>query len=310
MADASANLSGAAYADKSPWLLEIDRAWMPVMTLWAPVKQKSRDFPGTSGASKERWRELSAFTADKSNQINLLHRTSLFFIPDDYDENRPFYFKIRSWGPPLNFSLRLLRLHHFIDWQIWDFAVFGIIYGLILAMILYNACLYFSLRDGTYLIYVFYMATNLVYQVVGLGQVSAVTGIRCGENFYVIYVFSGAAAFFAAWFCRVFLLTKRNAPLMDRALKAYMGLACVWILMAFGEFYYYLQIFSSAVSATFPIVAIAAGIVCFARGVRPAGYFLTAWSVLSVGILIWAFRSGDAPPDPVDYIFLSTCGGC
>lgn len=276
------------FMDHNSWLLEIDRAWMPTIELWVPVIRDSHD---TAQIMGENWRKLSAVTSNQSNRINLLNRSSIFFIPKDYDENRPMYLKMASWGPPLNFSLQVRRLSEFRNWLTWDFTFFGIIYGLIIAMILYNVCIYLSLRDKTYLVYVLYILTNFLYLSVGLGQFSALTGFLSGSYFYLIYVFSGSAVFFAAWFCRTFLLTSKNAPFIDKILMAYMFFAILLILMAVTGFYYQVQILGAAISATFPIMAITAGLVCFIKGMKPARYFLTAWSVLSVGILTWAFRS-------------------
>ncbi|MDO9265154.1 MAG: diguanylate cyclase [Desulfosalsimonadaceae bacterium] len=289
--DPSGNSCEYEFMDNNSWLLEIDRAWMPTIELWVPVIRDSHDIRKTAQIMGENWRKLSAVTSDQSNRINLLNRSSIFFIPKDYDENRPMYLKMASWGPPLNFSLQVRRLNEFRNWLTWDFTVFGIIYGLIIAMTLYNACIYLSLRDKTYLVYVLYILTNFLYLSIGLGQFSALTGVLSGSYFYLIYVFSGSAVFFAAWFCRTFLMTSKNAPLIDKILMAYMFFAILLILMAVTGFYYQVQILSAAIGATFPIMAITAGLVCFIKGMKPAGYFLTAWSVLSVGILTWAFRS-------------------
>jgi len=289
--DQSENSCEYECLDNNSWLLEIDRAWMPTIELWVPVIRDSHDIRKTAQIMGESWRKLSAVTSDQSNRINILNRSSIFFIPKDYDESRPMYLKMASWGPPLNFSLHVRRLNEFRNWLTWDFTVFGIIYGLIIAMTLYNACMYLSLRDKTYLVYVLYIFSNFLYLSIGLGHFSALTGILSGSHFYLIYVFTGSTGFFAAWFCRTFLLTSKNAPLIDKILMAYMFFAILLILMAVTGFYYQVQILGAAIGLTFPIMAITAGLVCFIKGMKPAGYFLTAWSVLSVGMLTWAFRS-------------------
>ena len=288
--DQPVQLSPSELREHNPWILEIDRAWMPTLELWVPVAGDSPSVRQTALTEKERWRKLSAVTADQSDRLNLLNRNSIFFIPDDYDQNRAMYLKMASWGPPLNFSLYVTQLAEFRNRTTWDFAVFGCIYGLIVAMILYNACIYVSLRNATYLVYVLYMLANFFYLSMGLGQFSALTGIHPQNIFFILYVFSGSAIFFAAWFCRSFLRTSRNAPIVDKILTAYMFLAVIWVFMAVTRFYYQLQILSAAICTTFPIMAIAAGLVCLIKGVRPAGYFLAAWSALSIGIMVWALR--------------------
>ena len=120
------------------------------------------------------------------------------------------------------------------------------------------------------------------------------------KNFYLIYVFSGCGLFFAVWFCRAFLQTYKNTPLIDKILLAHMVLAIVWIFMSFSGMYYPVQHLSSLLGVIFPVMAIAAGGVAFFNGFRPAGYFLAAWSVLSAVILVWALRGmGVIPQTPV-----------
>ena len=263
------------------WILEIDRAWMPTIELWMPVKSQS---------NKDGWHKISAITADQSNRKNLLSRSSIFFIPNDFDASRAVYLKLASWGPPLNFSLFITRMQEFRNRMTWDFFVFGIIYGLMGAMILYNAFLFLSLRSRAYLLYVLYMAAIFFYLSSAIGHYPAITGARPDQFFYLVYILSGFGLFFAAWFCRAFLLTSRNAPFINNVLKLHMAFAVIWIFMAIFGFYYFAQLVSSIAGVIFPFTAIAAGLACFKKGFRPAGYFLAAWSVLSIGILAWALR--------------------
>jgi len=275
------NLSNVKPLIDTAWILEIDRAWMPTIELWMPV---------TSQSKKDRWQKISAITADQSNRKNFLHRNAIFLIPNDFDASRAAYLKLASWGPPLNFSLFITRMQEFRNRMTWDFFVFGIIYGLMGAMILYNACLYLSLRSRAYLLYVLYMVSIFFYLSTAIGHYLAITGASPGQFFYMVYILSGFGTFFAAWFCRTFLMTPQNAPFIDKVLMLHMAFSVIWILMAFFGFYYFTQIISSIVGISFPFTAIAAGLVCFRKGFKPAGYFLTAWTVLSIGILAWALR--------------------
>ncbi len=265
-------------------VLELDRAWMPVLDLWVPVDA------GKSGAGIE-WRHLNAVTADKSAVLPVPSRSSVFLLPKDIDSSRPLFLKIASSGPPLNFPLYLSPMRGFCRHTVRDFFIFGILYGLLGAMILYNAFLFFSLRSRVYLFYVLYMIGTLFYQASTFGQLATLMAVDPRPFFPFIYALSGMTLFFAAWFCRAFLLTRRNTPLFDKMLVGYMILAGIFALLGSAGFYLQAQFVGGISGLLFPFTAIAAGIVCLRKGIKPARYFLMAWSVLAAGILIWSLRA-------------------
>lgn len=233
------------------------------------------------------------FTVQKSGALRppdegeIKSRNYMFKIPARVLDGSYLYLRLESqwkvWTPITLWSGPAYQLQT----SSYNFA-FGIIYGVIGCMILYNIFIYISLRVNTYLFYILYMASSFIWQF----QVHGLNGMLLGRNpgldLVLMWVFMGFTLFWALIFSRSFLMTQTNSPRFDKVLFiiSALGLAVVISALA-GKLKAAFDISHLAGLITPPII-IAAGIRCLFKGFRPARYFLTAWIVLLLSGLSFA----------------------
>jgi signal transduction histidine kinase/CheY-like chemotaxis protein len=164
----------------------------------------------------------------------------------------------------------------------------GIIYGVMLVMMLYNLFVYLSVRDASYLYYIFYIASIGLYQATSNGVGAQYLwadspGIANAAPPFLI----GATALFGAQFVRSFLQTTTLNRRLDMALRLMMlcGFALIVLTLVVG---YSLPLkLAPYVAVPFTLLCFTAGISAWHRGLRVARYFLLAWSTFLIGGLIY-----------------------
>lgn len=183
----------------------------------------------------------------------------------------------------LSVQPRLSREAAFLDSVSGRYLFYGFYYGVILAMVLYNLVAYFTLGDRNYLWYVIYVSFFVLYMLANnglLGRVLPPLNLSAASR--VDLVFFGLMFASAAQVVRMFLDTRRQAPLVEKLLTAYIigaiilvGVTPLFPIALLHRFY-----FCAVIG---PVLAVWASIGALRRGFKPAGYFLAAWLVLGLG---------------------------
>jgi signal transduction histidine kinase len=206
-------------------------------------------------------------------------------LPDARRQARWVYLKTvgRGFGP--TFAITTPEYHE-ARRGLEDLAV-GAYLGFTLAMALYNAFLFFALRDPSYALYVFFISAFGFYVADQQAVLQHfVPGFTREGSF-----FSGAplalAELSAVLFIRSFLSTKRNQPRIDKVLRVLIAGQTVAIssgLLGFHSLSTPLGVVLGLGDAvTIPLSTI----VAVRQGYRPAWYFLISVSVLATaGVFI------------------------
>jgi serine phosphatase RsbU (regulator of sigma subunit) len=162
---------------------------------------------------------------------------------------------------------------------------FGVYYGIMLAMFLYNLILLISLRELNRLYYLMYLIfLNLLFlKSNGLLWEHFQIGIHLGE--VLVLIFISLTFFWANLFAKSFLITKKNAPLFDKLLSAVMVLALVLAVMVPLVNLAWMTVAISLQSILVPPIFLLAGLVCWQRGFRPARFFLLAFAFLALSAM-------------------------
>ena len=193
-------------------------------------------------------------------------------------------------------------------WQAAAFAdndrdvqmILGGFYGLILALVIYNLMLFFSLRDRVYLYYVLYAAVFWIY-------------LFCFDGLAFEYLWPESVwwanhapatalslvLMFGALFARAFLVLPRIAPRADRFVLATAvsgGLLAVCAATGMVLDYGMILRVISLIGAASAIVALYVSVREVIRGNRSAKFFLLAWSGLLVFILLGTLRNFGLAP--------------
>ncbi|GFK92905.1 Alkaline phosphatase synthesis sensor protein PhoR [Fundidesulfovibrio magnetotacticus] len=179
----------------------------------------------------------------------------------------------------------------------------GMLFGLLLAMFVYNLFLFASLRDACYGWYVAHVLFVTGYYSIVNGfdfLLFPQDGPEALRSNHTLFCLIFALMIFSiGMFTRTFLLLDKGRNALNLLVSGQLGLcvAFVGVLFAVGE---------KQASALAPVLALAtsavvvvAGAVRAAQGFKPAGIFLMGWSVyVACGVLHSLVWSGTVQPTP------------
>lgn len=212
-----------------------------------------------------------------------------------------FYLRIQS-EDALTVPLAIWQADKYSAESQKDYMVQSLYYGGLLALALYNLLLYVSLKDKTYLFYSLYVIT------LGLGMLA---GNGLGKQLiwpdFPIWnrvsqsTILSVTGVFAIVFSQRYLQTQRQTPKAHMFLNWLMlGFGLIALLLAMSPYSHWpisgllnlillMSIFFAGTVIWIPLKLMVAG----HRGYR---FFLLAWGVLSIGIIVAAFRLLDWLP--------------
>ena len=256
------------------WLLNLGKPLFSLAELYLPRIQRT-------GEGRDRI-VYTRFTGPGLSPA----RTYVFKLPEDLLDGGYCYLHLRraiilSLSPMIRSAERHHR-HTLID----SFS-FGTIYGILLALILFNLFLFSSLRDKNYLYYVLYLTSLLLSQMTIFGHLSLMTGLWTDGFLLLLWFFLGPSFFWAAAFGRQFLATRINTPRLDFFLKAYQISAPLLILLGLAGLHHLAEWYGNILGLTGPLLGAVTGLICLRKGFKPARYFLLAWSLLMVGVVLF-----------------------
>lgn len=174
----------------------------------------------------------------------------------------------------------------------------GIYFGIVLVTVLYNLGIFLMVRDRSYLYYVLFVLNFglLQAELLGLNLEYFWPGWLY-FNTQSLFIFGGLAGVFSINFLRNFLETKFRAPGLHNVGYGIEALFFLTVLLAvfntflpssFALFNAYLISFIVILFSPYMILV---GITIFRQGFRPARFFLIAWSIFLVGLVIFILKS-------------------
>ena len=178
-----------------------------------------------------------------------------------------------------------------------SYALLGLYYGMLLALLIYNLLLYFAVRDRVFLAYVGLVAamTTAMVSLNGLGnQFLWPDWPAWGKIAFTSSM--AAAGLFGAQFTRLFLDTRRDHPRLDHLLFTLAAIFAAASVTPILFDYRFAAMLTCVNGLLLAIVAICAGIYCQCKlhpdKRLPGGrYFLIAWTILLIGTALLALRS-------------------
>jgi signal transduction histidine kinase/ActR/RegA family two-component response regulator len=214
-------------------------------------------------------------------------------IPVDFSANEIInvFIRVKTTGPmrmPLSISTgtNIVKNKNIAN------IAYGIYFGIIVVMVLYNGISYFSFRDKSYLYYIFYVGSFGLMQASITGYAHAYlwpNAIQWVND--SIPVFIGLSILFSLQFSRHFLSLKSHSFFIDKIMKT-----CCFIafMIALGSFF-----ISNRVSVTAGIILtlIGTALIFIAGGLslkhnfRIARFFLIAWSFVLPSAFIYMMSS-------------------
>ena len=214
-------------------------------------------------------------------------RSFILELPTDFRDGDWFYVRIQS---VVSINMRVTAwTQDALTTHIWtDFLGFGIVYGILLGMTLYNFFVYLFLRDRVYLHYVLYMASIFIYHLFNYGHLDTFLALSPSWVLQWHWMALGNIWLWGAVFVRSFLNLKENSPFLNKVAWVIIFVSAMLILFGALEWSRLTNIISNILTPVISGLGLAAGIVCLRRGFKPALYFLIAWTFLLVGATLYA----------------------
>jgi diguanylate cyclase (GGDEF)-like protein len=183
--------------------------------------------------------------------------------------------------------LKLSRPMRFAYNELVHNHVFGIFFGILIAMIIYNLFLFFSVGNRAYFYYITYIAFSyLTFQTLtGFGFLFF-WGNTPIVNEHITQVACCMAAISGLMFIRHFIKPENYSRHINNIIyvMVVIGLALI-VLKLTTNMFLSIEVsgYMSAISIIVPLLAFQ----CWQKGSRQAGFFLLAWAVLIVGIVLY-----------------------
>ena len=218
------------------------------------------------------------------------------FLPPEYLV-RPvtFYLRVVSSDTKL-IPLEILTRETYQSRSRVRLLWFGVYYGIILSMSLYNLILFLSLREYNRLYYLFYLiCMGIVFLALnGLLQAYFHVGIGSARN--ILFTSLCLVYFWACWFAKSFLITQRHTPFFDKLLSICMILSLALASVVSFTTGSWGAVAINIVGLIIPPVVMLSAVTTLSRGFRPARFFLLAFAVLILSTIFEALVVFDVLP--------------
>ncbi|TAH27562.1 MAG: GHKL domain-containing protein [Cytophagales bacterium] len=215
----------------------------------------------------------------------------LFNISIPTNQTNTYYLKIKS-GEQILLPILIGTPENIIDASFKTELIFSVYLGIVITMALYNLFLFFLIRDRSYLYYVVYIFFIGITQATLYGYPFKYLWPDL-PNFsnHTIIIFPALAGLSAIQFTRHFLHTKIFTPRLDKGLFLFAGAYLLAVVLKLAGFH----------QLSFKIIDINALLLCLYcfiytiiiinKGFKPAKYFIIAWSVFLLSIIIFVLRN-------------------
>ncbi|MCG8317665.1 MAG: EAL domain-containing protein [Pseudomonadales bacterium] len=229
------------------------------------------------------WHQSLEQTNRKKTNLNT-HQIN-FALPNAYPDNATLYLKVRS-STSLQVPLELWEHHHLVQQQNLETLLWGLYFGLIGALILYNSFLFISMRDTTYIYYVFTLVSIMVLMlsISGFGNRYLWDDREIGIA--SLPIAASSASFWLLCFCIAFLKSENIRPLI-RALIQTLALVTVFVCV-YVIYVPQLGAIASGWIGTLTItLVLTAGITSLLSGQVIAKFFVLATASFGLGGILY-----------------------
>ncbi|HIJ78138.1 MAG: response regulator [Desulfobulbaceae bacterium] len=231
------------------------------------------------------------------------YRNIIFPIQLDAGQQKTFYLRCET-SSTLNLPLSLHSPAGLVKKINLEQTLLGLYYGILLVMMIYNLFIYLGLRDTSYLYYVLFVFSYMLFQLSLNGMAFEYFWpnlIWWANSSTPLLIF--IAYIFATQFARTILDTEKNVPTIDKILQNCIVLAVTGSLASL-VFDYATSIRLATMFSLTVFIHIFAGFKCMVQGYHPARYYFCAWSISLMGVTCYALKSLGILP----YTFLTQWG--
>lgn len=224
------------------------------------------------------------------------HRNFLVPLEIDAHDNQVWMVRVKT-SSAMQVPMAIWKERAFFITDQAKIMGMGLYYGIMLIMILYNLVVFFSVREKSYLFYVFYVASmaGFLASLQGL-NFQYVWPMATNWNDSSIVIMLAGVVVFACLFARDFLALKSGHKALYNLFCLATSLAII-IIISVNFLPYYLLI-KALIGLAFLVICLVTytGILRWSQGFSPARFFTIAWSSILLGGAILALNKFNIIP--------------
>lgn len=209
---------------------------------------------------------------------------------------RDYYLQVQSTTSFLMYP-RLFTWESYLDNIRIKTVWFGLFYGIIFAVAVYNLFLFFSFNDNSYLWYVFHLVFVFLY-FAGINGLSSayILPDRPELQGMLNRSFLGLMIATMALLTRSFLMSRLKTPKIDLMIIALFIAACFMTLLNLIFHARLVVNLLIIMGIIVPSMMVLAAWGALRSGFKPARLFMIAWGLFVIGVVLFALTSGGIIP--------------
>lgn len=222
------------------------------------------------------------------------HPSYLFNLKILKNNTCQYYFKFKT-SEDMSLPIKLGSYSSIMDSIRTKDLLFGIYAGVMMVMFLYNAFIFISTKDRSYLYYIIYILFVSLTQICLQGYTFQYlwndSPWLAQKSVVLLGVFSGISA---GEFAKSFLNTRITSPKLSKFLNLFYISYFVCIVLSIFSINSIPLVNTTALLISLNILFI--GIMVVKSGNRSAKFFLTAWVIFLLGVIIFALKNAGILP--------------
>jgi len=233
--------------------------------------------------------EISGRDFSFKNRV-IEHRNFVFPFTMHPEEKLTFLLRIET-DDGMIFPLSIWKPEYFTKRVQVEQFLFGIYYGIIMVMILYNLFIFISTRDKNYLIYILYITFFGLFQLAMNGL--AVQYLWPDSPWWGIHAnpfLIGMSALFGSYFSINFLNMPVNIPRFNKVMQSLLVMSIILVVSSLFVDYSITILAGQILPLAMIFTGIPAAIVCLRMGNRSARFYLIAWTAFFIGVILSTLR--------------------
>lgn len=211
------------------------------------------------------------------------YHSFVFKLPPQVEQT--IYLRFES-SDSMILPLTIWSLEKFAQKSQTEMLLAGLFYGILLIMISYNAFIFLFLREKSYLYYVLFVTSFLMHELSSRGFANQYLWSNSDWSYFTILFSIALGSVSALKFTRIFLGTKARLPKLHKIMTI---LLMIWglltILIPFVSYGFIIKNMESLILVSF-LTMLLAGFASWRQGYYAARYFLLAWLIFIVTLII------------------------
>jgi len=244
-------------------------------------------------AQREDGSWLTYSTGDRRPFASRPIRFKEFLFPISLPANKEtvIFIRFESSGP-VNIGLELHSEFSLFEEVSTNHFLTGIYYGGFLILVIYNLLLFMAVRDITFFYYLLYLTSYGLFFAVMNGVAFQ---YFWPENTWLanqsLIILLSLSLIWSMQFSRSILSIREIAPTANKITVGLMAISLITLIVSPYVAYKTIIIPISIITLLCTIQLMAMGFIAFAKGSKPARYYLLAWTALLVGIFAYMLKT-------------------